>query len=261
MCTGDGRRWRVCLLVGLMVLAGSLVVGCGGDDDEPTGGGSSSAGKTTKVRVGMLPISNAAPLYLGIKQGFFKEEGLELEPVMAQSGNEIVTALVGGDFRFGFIGFVPGMAAVSKGLPLKIIASGDTGAETEDKEWTQIVVGKDSAIRDVKDLAGKTIALNALKGVGEVVVKAALEKRGVDPASIKLLEVPFPGSSEVRRRGLEPPRDLHPTRPSTSQSACTMLPQSANGALLCPVVSGPDASDGLDVLKLVPTAMPGEVDR
>jgi NitT/TauT family transport system substrate-binding protein len=116
MCSSERRRWRLCVVLGLLVLVGSLAVGCGGDDDEPSGGGSSSAAETTKVRVGMLPISNAAPLYLGIKKGFFKEEGLELEPVIAQSGNEIVTALVGGDFQFGFIGFVPGMAAVSKGL-------------------------------------------------------------------------------------------------------------------------------------------------
>jgi NitT/TauT family transport system substrate-binding protein len=84
------------------------------------------------------------------------------------------------------------MAAVSKDLPLKVIASSDAGAEKAEDEWTVIMVGKDSPIRDVKDLAGKTIALNALKGVGEVAVKASLEKRGVDPNSIKLLEVPFP---------------------------------------------------------------------
>jgi NitT/TauT family transport system substrate-binding protein len=84
------------------------------------------------------------------------------------------------------------MAAVSKDLPLKVIASSDAGAEKAEDEWTVIVVGKDSPIRDVQDLAGKTIAVNALKGVGEVAIKAALEKRGVDPNSIKLLEVPFP---------------------------------------------------------------------
>jgi NitT/TauT family transport system substrate-binding protein len=103
-----------------------------------------------------------------------------------------VTAMVSGDLQFGFLGFVPMMAAVSKDLPLKVVASSDTGAETADKEWTVIVVGKNSPIKDVKDLAGKTIAVNALKGVGEVDVKAALDKRGVDPNSIKLLEVPFP---------------------------------------------------------------------
>jgi NitT/TauT family transport system substrate-binding protein len=178
-------------LLGALVLTGMLIAGCG-DDEGPSSAGSSSPGQTTTIRVGMLPISNAVPLYLGVEKGFFKAEGLEVKPVLAQSGNEIITALLSGDFDFGFIGFVPGMAAVSKGLPLKIVASGDTGAKSADKEWTHIIVGKDSPIRDARDLAGKTIAVNALKGVGEVVIKAALEKRGVDPGSIKLLEVPFP---------------------------------------------------------------------
>jgi NitT/TauT family transport system substrate-binding protein len=180
------------LVVTTSVVALTLAFGaCGGDDEggsEAAGGG----GEVTKVKVGVLPISNVAPLYVGMKQGFFKEEGIEIEPVPAQSGNEIVTAMVSGDLQFGFLGFVPMMAAVSKGLPLQVVASSDTGAETAKDEWTVIVVGKDSPIKEVGDLAGKTIAVNALKGVGEVDVKAALDKRGVDPDSIKLLEVPFP---------------------------------------------------------------------
>jgi NitT/TauT family transport system substrate-binding protein len=169
------------------------IVACGDDDDASSGGsGGGDAAKVTKVKVGVLPISNVAPLYVGMKQGFFKEEGLEIEPVPAQSGNEIVTAMVSGDLQFGFLGFVPMMAAVSKSLPLQVVASSDTGAKSAEDEWTVIVVGKDSPIKEVGDLAGKTIAVNALKGVGEVDVKAALDKRGVDPDSIKLLEVPFP---------------------------------------------------------------------
>jgi NitT/TauT family transport system substrate-binding protein len=179
-------------LAGSLLLAGLLFAGCGGDDGSSGSSASSGEDGTKKVRVGMLPISNAAPFYLGIEQGFFEEEGLEVEPVVAQSGNEITTAVLSGDLQFGFTGFVIGMAGVSKGLPIKIIASGDAGAEKAEDEWTVIMVSKDSPIKSVEDLAGKTIALNALKGVGEVAVKAALEKRGVDPDSIKLLEVPFP---------------------------------------------------------------------
>jgi NitT/TauT family transport system substrate-binding protein len=179
-----------------LALAALLVLAACGDDDEGTSGGGGygggSAGEVAKVKVGVLPISNVAPLYVGMEQGFFREEGLEVEPVPAQSGNEIVTAMVSGDLQFAFLGFVPMMAAVSKDLPLKVIASSDAGAEKAEDEWTVIVVGKDSPIRDVKDLAGRTIAVNALKGVGEVATKAALEKRGVDPESIELLEVPFP---------------------------------------------------------------------
>ena len=173
----------------VLILAALLAIaGCGGGDEQSTGGDKGPA----KVKIGVLPISNVAPLYLGVEKGFFRDEGLEVEPSVAQSGNEIATALVSGELQFAFLGYVPAASAASKGLPIKLVANADNGAMTAEKEWTQILVADDSPIRTPKDLAGKTIAVNALKGVGETVVKAALEKRGVAPDSFKLLEVPFP---------------------------------------------------------------------
>ena len=145
----------------------------------------------TKVKVGVLPISNVAPLYLGMKKGFFKEEA-EVEPSIGQSGNELVTGMVSGSTQFAFLGYVPLMSARSQGLPVKVVANADNGAETAKDEWTLLLSKKGSPIKKPADLAGKTIAVNALKGVGEVEIKAALAKRGVDPNSIKLLEIPFP---------------------------------------------------------------------
>jgi NitT/TauT family transport system substrate-binding protein len=84
---------------------------------------------------------------------------------------------------------------------VKVVANSDNGAATVKDEWTKIVVNKDSPIKDVKDLAGKTIAANSLKGVGEVVIKASLDRQGVDPDSIKLLEVPFPDMPTALERG------------------------------------------------------------
>ena len=184
-------------LAGIVVAALLALAGCGDD------GGSSSAGEggVTKVKVGVLPISNVAPLYLGMKKGFFKEEGLEVEPSIGQSGNELVTGMVSGSTDFAFLGYVPLMSARAQGLPVKVVANADNGAETEDKEWTLILTKKGSPIKEPADLAGKTIAVNALKGVGEVAIKAALEKRGVDPNSVKLLEVPFPEMPAALSKG------------------------------------------------------------
>ena len=58
-----------------------------------------------------------------------------------------------------------------------------------------------SSIQTPADLAGKTIAVNALKGVGEVMIRAALEKSGVDPNSIKLLALPFPAMRAALANG------------------------------------------------------------
>lgn len=201
--TSDDREGGMGLnriLMAAMLAALLALAGCGGGDGQSSGGGASKGG-TTKVKVGVLPISNVAPLYLGMKKGFFKAEGLEIEPSIGQSGNELVTGMVSGSFQFSFLGYVPLMSARSQGLPVKVVANADNGAETAEKEWTLILTKKGSPIKEPADLAGKTIAVNALKGVGEVAIKAALDKRGVDPESVKLLEVPFPEMPAALSKG------------------------------------------------------------
>jgi NitT/TauT family transport system substrate-binding protein len=174
--------------VGIAALVcAALVAGCGGDDEQASGDGG-----VTKVKVGVLPIANAAPLYIARDQGFFKEEGIEIEPQLAQGGAELVTSLVAGDSQFAFLGYVPVIVARAKGLPVKVIANADNGAKSRDKEWQIIMSAKSSDIRTPKDLEGKTLALNALRGVGEVTVKAAMEAEGADPNSVKFIEIPFP---------------------------------------------------------------------
>jgi NitT/TauT family transport system substrate-binding protein len=180
----QASRAIAALLAALVVVAG-----CGGDDDSAPSGGEKGV---TKLNVGVLPIGNAAPLYLGMKKGFFREEQLELSPQMAQSGNELITTLLSGHSQVAFLGYVPVIVARAKNLPVKVVANADNGADTPEKEWQVILSRKGSPIREPADLAGKTVAVNALRGVAEVAIKASLEKEGVDPGSVKLLEVPFP---------------------------------------------------------------------
>jgi NitT/TauT family transport system substrate-binding protein len=173
----------------LAVLTAALVIGCGGDDS--SGGGSSSGG-VTKITVGTLPIANAAPMYLGMKKGFFKAEKLEIKPQVGEGGAALMPPLLQGDSQFAFVGVVPAITAVAKKLPVKIVTASDDAAATEPKDWQTLVVPKGSPIKSVKDLPGKTVAANALKGVAEVIISGSLEKQGIDYKSVKLLEVPFP---------------------------------------------------------------------
>ena len=45
------------------------------------------------------------------------------------------------------------------------------------------------------------MAVNTLNNIAEVVVKASLQKAGVDPASVKLAEVDFPEMGAALRKG------------------------------------------------------------
>ena len=181
-----GLTWRAtALLLALVCAAGAA--GCGDDDDGGGGGG----GPVT-LNVGVIPIADVAPLYLGMKQGFFKDEQLTIKPQLAEGGAAITPAVVSGDFQIGFSNTISLLIAASQNLPIQIISPGVSGGATEKDAWDDLLVPKNGPVKTTKDLEGKTIAVNTLKNICEVTIKASLEKDGVDVNSLKFTEVPFP---------------------------------------------------------------------
>src|SRR4051794_8067817 len=153
------------------------------------------------ITVDTLPIANALPMDLGIKKGFFAKQGIEINKRVLQSGNDIVLALSNNQGDVGYLGYVPMMIARTSGIQLQLVAASEVEGTSEADNWQNILVKGSSAIRTPADLAGKTIAVNALKGVGEVMIKAALKKRGVNPGSVRLLAMPFPTMRTALRNG------------------------------------------------------------
>jgi NitT/TauT family transport system substrate-binding protein len=178
-------------LVALGIAAALVAGGCGDDEEESAGGGGGQA-ETTTLRVGVIPIADVAPLYLGMKQGFFEEQNLKIEPQLAEGGAAITPAVLSGDFQIGFSNTVSLLIAASKDLPVTIISQGVLGGKTEEEAWADLLVLKDGPIKEPKDLEGKTIAVNTLKNVCEVTIRASLADMGVDDSTLKFTEVPFP---------------------------------------------------------------------
>ena len=164
--------------------------------------GSAPGQSLTKITVNTLPIANALPLTLGINKGFFAAQGIEIERKVFQSGNDIVIAMANNNGDIGYIGYTPGMIGRTQGIPITVVAASETEGTSEADNWQNVMVKGSSSIRTPADLVGKTIALNALKGVGEVVVKGALEKSGVDPNSVKYTVMPFPTMPAALANGL-----------------------------------------------------------
>jgi NitT/TauT family transport system substrate-binding protein len=188
------------LLAGLLLAAGTLAA-CGDDDEEsqPAGGGQEAA-KPATIKVGVIPIADVAPLYLGNKKGFFKEEKLTVQPQLAEGGAAITPAVVSGQFEFGFSNTISLLIAASKNLPVQIVAQGVLGGTDEKEAWADLLVLKDGPIKTAKDLEGKTIAVNTLNNICEVAIKASLEKEGVNVNSLKFTEVPFPEMNAALER-------------------------------------------------------------
>ncbi len=157
------------------------------------GGSASSSSDRTLATINLrtLNIANALPLDLGVQKGFFAQHGIEIQKKVLQSGNDVVLALQGGDGDIGYLGYVPAMIGRVQGIKFQMISASEVEGTSADDNWQNIMVKGNSSIRTPQDLAGKTIAVNALKGVGEVMIKAALKKVGVDPNSPKLVAIGF----------------------------------------------------------------------
>jgi len=185
------RQSTVLVRVGAVAVALALA-SCGGAG---SGSGSSAApasGATKKVSVGVIPIIDVAPLYLGVQKGFFSKRGLDVVPEPAQGGAAIVPAVLSGQDQFGFSNVVSLLTAREKGVPLLAVASGSSSNGNPAADVNAVLVAKGSTLRTAKDLVGKKVAINALNNIGDVTIKAAVEKAGGDPNAVKFVEMPFP---------------------------------------------------------------------
>src|SRR3954451_18358976 len=197
---GRTRRPMLAVIAAVMALAGVAACG-GGDSGGGGGGGGGNASKPTTLKVGVIPIADVAPLYVGIKQGFFKAENLNIQPQLAEGGATITAQTVSGDLQVGFSNATSLVIAASKKLPVQIVASGVHGAGSEDKAWDAVLSKKGTPIKDPKDLEGKTVSVNNLNNVGPLTINNAMEKAGADYKKVKYVEVPFPDANAALDTG------------------------------------------------------------
>ncbi|MDI6097076.1 ABC transporter substrate-binding protein [Actinoplanes sp. NEAU-A12] len=178
------------LLAGLTaaVLAGSLAA-CGSSADS---GGESADGGVDKVKVGVIPIVDVAPIYLGQQKGFFSRRNIELTLEAGQGGAAIVPGVVQNQTQFGFSNVTSLMIAQTKNVPIKVVAAGVASTGEAGKDFGAVVVKADSPVKTAKDLVGKKVSVNTLKNIGDTVTRESVRKDGGDPAALNFVEMPFP---------------------------------------------------------------------
>lgn len=142
---------RRVLGLAIAVVTVAAAAGCGSSSG--AGGSSSSDGdKTTQVKVGIIPIVDVAPLYLGQKKGFFSSRGIDLKMETAQGGAAIIPGVVSGQFQFGFSNTTSLMIAQTKGVPIKSVVNGTASTGDTGKDISGVAVKKDSPIKSAKEL-------------------------------------------------------------------------------------------------------------
>lgn len=172
--------------LGLMAAAGA-----GGTAGATTHRATQAAADQT-VSVGVLPIADVAPLYLGMKKGFFAKEHLTVQPKVLAGGAAVASAVVGGTLQFGFGATANLVLAKAQTLPIQFVANGDEAAAKAKDAWSGILVSGSSGITSLSQLAGKTVAANATQGENQLALDTILMKHKIKPTSVKVVAIGFP---------------------------------------------------------------------
>jgi NitT/TauT family transport system substrate-binding protein len=175
-------------LISVLALSLAALAACGSDD--PGAAGSTDEAGTTAITVGALPVPDAAAIHVGIDQGFFADEGLDVTVQSTTGGAAAVPGVVSGDYAFAFGNYLSGMVAEDQGLPIQYVTN--AAAATESGGFQAVVVRTDSPIRRPADLAGRRVSVNNLSNINDTTIRGIVDADGGDSATVQFIEVPFP---------------------------------------------------------------------
>jgi ABC-type nitrate/sulfonate/bicarbonate transport system substrate-binding protein len=152
----------------------------------------------TPVRAAYVPVATWLPAWVALDKGIFAKHGLAvtLSPIQNLS---LLPGTVGRQFEFAASTPTDLIKAVAGGLD--VVATAGEAIEVKSNPTTQVIVRKDSGIKTPADLKGKAIAAPTLGAVIHVATLYWLKKNGVDPASIRGVEVPFPNMGDQLKAG------------------------------------------------------------
>lgn len=147
-----------------------------------------SALSSQKIRIGYLRNDlHHLAAWVAIDKGFFRGEGVEVEVEgVFNAGPEEMSAFASKSLDMGYLGVAPSATGLAnKSARVKAVALANA-------EGSSLVVRKDSPIRNVKDLAGKTVAIPGYASVQDFLLRKALEGAGVDPLKVNIIVIKPP---------------------------------------------------------------------
>lgn len=126
--------------------------------------------ETLRVAVPQKGNWDTSIVLFGMKQGFFKDEGLDLDIIYTQGGAPTMQAVISGSVDIGMAtGLLGVVGAYAKGAPVRVIEAEATGAP--DLFWYAKTA---SGIKTIADTAGKTIGYSEPGSSTDLVLSALL---------------------------------------------------------------------------------------
>src|SRR5215468_8670735 len=130
--------------------------------------------KTLRIVFVSLSWNNQLPFRVAIAKGFFKDQGLTVEPIFVRGGPTALAALISGDVDYASVGGaqVP-IRSRAKGLDIHIIAS--------QSNYTNYTLLGSKEARTVEELRGKIIGVTGAGAFSDFAIRIYLKRNNLDP--------------------------------------------------------------------------------
>jgi len=178
-------RYGACALL-LLVAALALPVSCKKPED------ATSKETPTKLKVTMLPYTGYAPFFIAEEEGFFREQGLEVEYVQSTTSNKLLPLLARGDLDVFAGALSAGMLnAISRGANIRIVADKGQIRPSGTDAYVALVMRSDLAqsgrLDDPAQWKGLRIGRTSRSGSMDYLMHTLFRSTGV---AIEDLELP-----------------------------------------------------------------------
>jgi len=121
-----------------------------------------------------LAWNSEIPFRAALARGYFKQQGLQIEPILIRGGPAAIAALVSGEVDFASIGGAQAIfRAKARGLDLSIIGCISS--------TTNYILLGNKQTRTVEELRGKMIGVTGAGTYSEFAMKAFLKKHNINP--------------------------------------------------------------------------------
>lgn len=120
-----------------------------------------------------------APQYAAISQGFFEEEGLDIELILTPGADKVTASVLSGDVEIGFSGSEACIYVYNAGEKDYL----KTFAQLTQKDGTFLVSREKIENFTLDDLRGKSVIGGRQGGMPEMTFEWALRQNGIDPVN------------------------------------------------------------------------------
>lgn len=162
---GGQSMKKICIVLCLCLAALLVLPGCAGEK------------QLTRVRLSEVTHSVFyAPQYVAMSQGFFRQEGLEVELTNGGGADKVMTAVVSGQADMGLAGPEAAIYVMNQGKEDHPVIFAQLT-----KRDGSFLVGREPGPFSWEDVRGRTIIGGRAGGVPEMTLEYVLRQRGIEP--------------------------------------------------------------------------------